>query len=301
MLTRNQVFDTLAKTLRGIVDDGGMPAQKSVISEVYQMETSTKAYEDYQEYSGPPYIGEKDEGEGMTVLEMLRGYGTRIQMRTYAAEITATEETIDDCQYGDVIRCARYLKEAADNTRELDGAMTFGRAFNTDYVMGDHQPLCSATHTLPDGRTWSNVMATPEAPSYRALNIARASVRLFPTHSGIRSGLRLTKIVHPPEQDNAWDAILLSTLAPYAGNFNEINVIREKDSSLRHVSMLQLVNTSTNWFGMTNNSVGIKWFTRKALRSGTEIDERRGRLTYWIKERRGRGPVDARCVYGCNS
>jgi len=298
MITRNAVFDTLTKSLDGIVDDRDMPSTPSVLKELYQMSSTDQAYIDLQEYAGPPYIGAKEEGEGMTVLDMQRGYGTRIWMRTYGAEMTATQETIEDGKYEEVIQCARYLREAADNTRELDGALLLGRAWNTDYLIGDGQPMCSASHTLPDGRTWSNQASTTEAPSYRALNVARASVRLYPNHAGIRSGLRLEKIFHPPEQDGAWDAILLSPMAPYAGNVTEINIVREKDSRLRHVSVLQLVNTSTNWFGSTNNPVGLKWYTRVALQSGTEVDKRRGRITYWIRERRGHGPVDPRCIYG---
>ncbi len=299
MLNRNLIYDTLQKTLRGIVDDSDSDYKsRSVIGQLYDEETSEKAYEDYQEFAGPPYISEKGEGAVVSTVEMLRGYGTRIWMRTFGAKMVATEEAIDDGLYQDIIRCARYLRDAADNTRELDAAMTFGRAFNTDYTMGDGQPLCSASHTLADGRTWSNLMSTPYAPSYQALNIARASVKLFPNHAGIRSARRILKIVHPVEQDTAWDAILLSNLAPYAGNTSEINVVRVKDGGITHIGVPQLLNTSTNWFALTDNPVGIKWFTRKKLSSTTKTDEEVGTVTYIIKERRGRGPVDARKVFG---
>ena len=301
-MTRAQLFDTLQKTLRGIIDDTSDGYKsRSVLGELYQMETSDRAFEDYQEYAGPPYISEKPEMAVVSTVEMSRGYGTRIWMRTFGARMFASEEALDDCMYEDVVRGGRYLKEAAENTRELDGAMTFGRAFNTDYTMGDGQPLCSASHTLPDGRTWSNLMSTPEAPSYRSLMIARASVMLYPNHAGIRAPRRLEKIVHPVEQTGAWDAILNSQLAPYAGNTAEINVVKLKDGGLRHLGVPQLLNTSTNWFGLTDNPVGLKWFTRKPLTPYSKTDFEEGTLTFAIKERRGRGPVDARCIFGVAS
>jgi hypothetical protein len=299
-VTTALLADTLERTLRGIISDEDERRQKSVIPKLYDEETSTKAWEDYQEYAGPAYISEKKETEAVDLVRMYRGYSTRIWMRTFAAKMQITAEAEEDCLYPEAIRLAQFLREAAFNTRELDAALTFGRAFNTDYPMGDGEPLCSASHLLADGRTWSNVMATPAMPGYHALMAARSIVKMFPNHAGVRSPRSIELIAHPVEQDGAWDAVLNSQLAPYAGNMAEINVVKLKDSGIKHLAIPQLMNTDTDWFCLTDHPIGIKWFTRTKLSSWTRRDNDPGGMTYGIRERHGRAPVDARKILGVN-
>src|SRR5689334_4682382 len=97
--------------------------------------------------------------------------------------------------------------------------------FNTSFVGGDGLPLASASHTLPQGGTFSNTLAVPQSPSVAAVIVATTQAKKLPGHDGITEGYEPKCIGCPVDQWAAWSVILNSTHKPEPGEFNATNVV----------------------------------------------------------------------------
>jgi hypothetical protein len=289
------IAQSLKETLNLIIDDktDGLES-KLVMSKYCEVMSMSDHYEDDLEMSGPGLASEKPEGAEIALGTLREGALTR-----YYARII-TEEAMEDAKYDKVLQAARRLKRSMMKTIDYDAANILQRAFNSSYVGGDGQPLCSSSHTLPDGGTWSNQLATPFSPSRAAVIIATSQIRKYPGHDGSIEGYEPRKVICPTEQWAVWRGIVGSTHAPEAGEFNEINVVNS-DLSLEVVPVKYWTNTTTNWLILTDADNGLNFRYRRHPRSRTWVDNDNEQMKYAISARWARGWSDARAVLGSNA
>jgi hypothetical protein len=295
------IANTLKDTLETIIDDKTDGYASGLLMKKWLEETTMKdAYEDDLEMGGPGLASEKAEGTEIPLGTLREGYITRYNARTFALKLIVTEEAMEDCKYDKVIQAAKRLKRAMYKTIDIDATNILVRMFNSSYVGGDGQPLCSSSHTLPHGGTFSNQLATPMSPSRMAVIIASTQAQLLPGHDGITEGYELKRVVCPVNQWAVWRGIVGSTHAPEAGNFNEINVVNS-DLSLEVVPVKYWTNTTTNWAIFTDCENGVNMRFRRKPRSKTWVDNDNEQMKYAISARWARGWSDPRCVIGSNS
>lgn len=283
----------LKKTLDAVIDDDTDGAQAKAEEELAYFETSdmSDAYDDDAEWGGPGLASEVAEGAEISMGDIFEGASTRYLARKFGLRLRATEEALEDNKYDKVINCAGRLKRALWKTVCVDAGNMWNRAFDTSYVGGDGQPLGSASHTLPAGGTYSNIMATPMSPSRAAAIVAYNQVGVFPGHDGVVEGYTLEGIVCPFGQGLTWKGILNSEKVPESNN-NEINVV--KDFGLK-VYPLRFWNASdTNWAAVTDAKDSLKWKWRRRPRSKSWVTNERDAMNYSITGRWARGWSDAR-------
>lgn len=288
----------LKKTLSGIVSDKEDGMDGNMVARQYmKVESMSDAYEDYTSYAGPGLASEKPEGVEIATGEMYVGPQVRIFARTFGIRLLVTEEAIEDCKYPEVIKAAKMCKRAIYNTLNVDATSVLVRAWDANYVGADGQPLCSTTHTLPSGGSYSNTFAVPMSPSRTALIAMKSAIRKLPGLDGIvQQYLQLEKIVCPVEQESTWEMILGSTMAPEPGNFAAINVV--KKWGLTVYANPYWDNTTTNWLGFTNAEDKVLFKQRRKPRGQTWVDEAAGIMQYSCTDRHGLGWTDPRAVYG---
>lgn len=295
------IANSLKLTLNNIVDDDSDGYASKLIMRKYCEEMSMKDnYEDDLEMGGPGLASEKPEGSEIPLGTLREGYITRYNARTFALKLIITEEAIEDAKYDKVLMAARRLKRAMYKTIDIDAAAMLMRMFNTAYVGGDGVCLGSASHTLPHGGTWSNILATPFSPSRGAVIIATSQIRKYPGHDGITEGYEPKRVLCPTEQWATWRGIVGSTHAPEAGEFNEINVVNS-DLGLEVVPVKYWTNSTTNWAIQTDAENGLNFRFRRQPRSRTWVDNDSEQMKYGISARWSRGWSDARSILGSNA
>jgi hypothetical protein len=293
--------NSLKETLQDIIDDttDGI-GQNLIMSKCFDEDTMKDQFVDDQEYSGPGLAVEKPEGLEMSVGTIKEGITTRYLARTFALRLMVTEEAIEDVKYDRAINAQMRLKRAFFKTVEIDGAMVFARATNTSFVGGDNVPLASASHTLPQGGTFSNTLATPQSPSVAAVIVATTQMRKYPGHDGIVEGVEPVCVVHPVDQWASWEVTLRSTHKPDAGEFNAINVANSSlDIDLVPNKYWQ--NTTTNWCMRTSAEFGLRWFWRRKLRATTWVTNEQLIVNSAVSGRWTRGHSDARGILFSNA
>jgi len=256
-------------------------------------------YEDDLETGGPGLAAEKPEGSEIETGTIREGILTRYTARTFGLKLIITEEAIEDRKYPKVINAARRLKRAMWKTIDIDATNMLVRATNTAYTGGDNVPLASATHSLPSGGTFSNIMATPMSPSRAAVIIATSAIRKYPGHDGITEGYAPKTVVCPTEQWAVWEGLIKSTHAPEAGQFNEINVVNTLGITV--VPNQYWSNTTTNWGMITDADNGLNFRYRRRPRSKSWVDNDQGLMKYGIDARWSRGWSDARTIFFVNA
>lgn len=296
------IFAALKNTLKKIITDDSDGYESSLVMKRWIKEmTMEDHYEDDWEIAGPALASEKTEGAEIPTGTITPHYITRYLSRTFGLKLIVTEEAIEDNKYDKVIDAARRLKRSMFKTVDIDATLIFVRMFNTAYAGGDGQPLCSASHPIANGETFSNLMATPLSPSRLAVIAARSQIMKYPDHSGQVEGYDVEKVVCPVEQWAVWEGLVMSTKAPEPGQFNEINVVNNMFDKADVVPIKYWGNTTTNWAILTDCEDKINWRWRRRPRSRTWVDNDQELMKYGITARWGRGWSDPRCILGVNA
>jgi hypothetical protein len=297
VIYQSTVASNLKEVLDQIVDDkmDGLEEQLQ-IKQYFDVSGMKDAYEDDLEMGGPALASEKTEGAEMTLGSLKEGVITRYIARTFGMKMIISDEAKEDSKYPEVINLFKRLKLSLYLTADYDGAAVPARGWNSSYVGADGVSLFNSAHTLPNGGTWSNTMATPMSPSVQAVIVAKAVVAKYTGHNGLIMGQDLEKVCFPSEQWGVWEGITGSDKRPDLGNFAEINVV--KPLRLQCVEIKRWTNTTTNYFFKTNAPNGLRWKWRRRPRLKTWLDNDQEVEKAGISARWDRRWTDPRGVFG---
>lgn len=291
------VATNLLPILSDIIDDKSDGIEGGLVMKRYFEESSmSKAYDIDLEMGGTGLASEKPEGSELAIGNIFEGKQTTYYARTFGLKFIVTDEAKEDSQYPEVLKLARRGKRAMYKTVEYDAAAVLSRGWNSSFVGGDGVSLFSASHTLPNGGTFSNNMATPMTPSRQAVSVARAQAQHLVGHDGLIEGYTLKKVLFPSEQYFVWQGICESEYAPDPGIFNEINVV--KRMALEPVEVKYWTSTTTNSIFLTDAENGLKWKWRKRPFQKTWLDSDAGVEKFGFYARWVRLWSDARCAIG---
>ena len=259
-VTTATIYAELKPTLDSIVTDksDGLEA-KAIMPKLYKQSSQTDLYDDDAEIAWTGgYAAEKEQGANIVLGAIKQGGTTRYLLRTFARSLRVTEEAQKFNKYPEAIDAAARLKRVLWQTVDFDATGMFIHGFDTGYVPGpDGLPLYSASHTLVDGGTFSN-LGSALTPSKMAVALHRTQAMKMPGHDGLPGGVDLMKVTFPVDQWDTWSGLTNSTHDPSAGAFNEINVINH-DMNLERVPNKYWRNTTTNYAYITDAENGFKW------------------------------------------
>lgn len=293
------IADTLKLTLRKTIDDSTASVTKDLVySQWMDVGSMDDNFVDDLETGGPGLAAEKPEGQEIVAGTIREGVLTRYMSRTFGLKLLISEEAIEDCKYPQIIKGGARLPRALYKTVEFDTTNMLARATNTAFVIGDGLPLASASHTLPDGGTFSNLL-TPLSPSRIAMAQARTQMQQAPGHDSIIEGYEPKTLVCPFGQWYVWQGIMMSDKAMEPGAFNEINVVKQMDMKLVPNKYWQ--NTTTNWAVISDADNGLNFLWRRKPRQDSWVDKDQGIMKYGITARWSRGCSDPRAIFFSNS
>lgn len=291
----SQIAAGLKSTLDNIITDDNEVKDELDYDDWMEVHSMEDAFVDDQEYGGLGLVREFGEGAEIPVAGIDEGFTKRYIARKFGLRMIVTEEAMDDNKYPKIISAAARLRRAYWMGVQYDCTQILTRAQNSAYVGGDNVTLWSSAHTLPGGGTWSNVMATPYAPSVAALSAARTQVAHYPSQDGTLAAAKITDVVFPSDQWAAWMGVLTSTMNPVPGNMSETNVFRNKVEPIE-ARFWQSTTTQSMFKTNIKNGIQIKW--RKRLSQRSWVENSNAQFHYGVTGRWSTGWSDARSVLG---
>lgn len=229
-------------------------------TDLFDVTTSTQAYEEQVEHTSFGLAPQKPEGEGTIYDSNTQGYVSRYQNIAYSLGYIVTLEELQDNLYKAVsMSRAESLAFSMTQTRENVGANIYNRAFNATFVGGDGSEMIANDHPSLAGN-WSNILAVGADISEAAIEDLAIQIMQATNSRGLKISLKPTRLIVPPALHFETCRILDSTLQNDSAN-NAINALRAK-GTISAVSVNHYLTDSNAWFMRTNAPTGLQWFDR---------------------------------------
>ena len=238
--------------------------------------------------------------DGMPVTYQSGGvlFIQRYVYRVYGLAFALTKVLVED---GDHIRIgqtyARHLAQSLIETKETLGANILNRAFNSSYTGGDGVELCSTSHPIANGSTFSNKLATAANLSQTSLEQLLVQIRNAVDNNGKRIRLTPKKLVVGPSNVFQAEVLLKSVLRAGTAN-NDINPVKSMGLLDGGQANLSRITSTTAWWVQTDAPEGLKLAMRRGLEKSMEGDFETDSMRYKSTERYNFGWTDPRGVFG---
>ncbi len=266
-------------------------------TDLFDVDTSDKAYEEEVEISGFGLAPVKNEGTAIVYDQEQQGAVTRYTHVAYALGYIVTYEELRDDLYEIVSkRRAQQLAFSMRQTKENIGANVYNRAFNAAYTGGDGATMISTTHPTLTGNQ-SNQLTTAADISETAIEDLLIQIGLTTNSRGMRISV-LAQTLHAPYQ-LMFEAnrILKSVLQNDTAN-NAVNVLKATNAIPRGIKTSHYFSSATAWFIRTNVPRGLIWFDREKISFDQDNDFDTKNAKAACYERYSAGWSDWRGVFG---
>jgi hypothetical protein len=267
-------------------------------TEIYETETSDRAFEEEVMLAGFGNAATKSEGAGVTFDTANEVYTSRYTMETIALAFALTEEAMEDNLYDQLgRRYTRALARSMAHTKQVKAAATLNNAFDSSFTGGDGLELCSTAHVLGGGGTFRNEPSTAADLNETSLENALIDISNFVDERNMIVALRGMKLIVPPALQFVADRLLESTLRPGSAD-NDVNAIKNMGMLPDGYTINHFLTDTDAFFIKTDAPNGFKYFERTPLSTSMEADFDTGNMRYKARERYAFGFSDPRCVFG---
>jgi len=268
-----------------------------VYSQVFEVGTSDKAYEEDQEISGFGLSPVKPEGGSVSYDDPVNGYLKRYTNVTYGLGFIVTEEAVEDNQYkAQAEKRVKALRRSMRHTKETVHANVLNRATDTNYAGGDGLPLLSTAHVTANG-TQSNKLATAADLSEAALEDIFIQIMNATDTRGLRISLKPRQLLVPANLVFEATRIVKSDLQNDTAN-NAINAIKSMGILPQGIASWTFLTDTDQWFVLTDAPEGLKSLQRRELALEKDSDFETGNFKHKATERYSCGWTDWRAVFG---
>ena len=169
-----------------------------IYPDIFDVEETDEPVMEATEYGGPGTMSYKAENDRIIFDSIVQGGTKRWSAGTWATGIEISLEAAEDTKYRAIRTAASSLGRAAKLTPEYLTAQYLDRAFNTSYIAtNDNLPICSASHVVPKGGTYSNLLANAFSLSEVALEQIYQNLATIPGPDGMITPLRPVKLIVP--------------------------------------------------------------------------------------------------------
>jgi hypothetical protein len=232
--------------------------------ELFEAETSDKAYEEDVEITGFGLAPVKPEGTAIVYDTETQGAVSRYTNVAYALGYIVTYEELRDDLYEVVSkRRAQALAFSMRQTKENVGANVYNNAFNSTYTGGDGVSLINTAHPTLAGNQ-SNQLTTAADLSEAAIEDLVIQIMQTQNNRGLRIS-NLPQSLHVPPQ--LWfesNRVLKSILQNDTAN-NAINVLRATNAIPKGIKVNHYFSSATAWFIRTNIPRSMQYFVREKI------------------------------------
>ena len=267
-------------------------------TEIFETETSDRAFEEEVMLSGFGNAQTKSEGAGVAFDDANEVYTSRYTMETISLAFALTEEAMEDNLYDQLgRRYTRALARSMSHTKQVKAAAVLNNAFDSSFAGGDGKELCATDHPLGGGGTFRNEPSTAADLNETSLENALIDISQFVDERNMIVALRGMKLIVPPALQFVADRLLESTLRVGTSD-NDLNAIKNRGMIPDGYTINHFLTDTDAFFLKTDAPNGFKYFERIPLSTSMEADFDTGNMRYKARERYAFGFSDPRCVFG---
>jgi hypothetical protein len=251
-------------------------------SEIFDTESSDRAFEEEVMLSGFGNASVKPEGQGVSFDDAQETFTARYTNETIALAFAITEEAIEDNLYDRLAsRYTKALARSMANTKQVKAAAVLNNAFNAAFAGGDGVELCSAVHPTLSG-TFRNELATSADLNETSLEQSLIDIAAFTDERGLKIAARGMKMIIPSELQFTADRLMKSEGRTGTADNVVNHYLTDPDA----------------FFIKTDVPNGLKHFVRSPIKTSMEGDFDTGNVRYKARERYVFGFSDPRGIFG---
>lgn len=276
---------------------GDYPQYPGQWTEIFDRHTSDKAVEiDVQvKLLGLAQI--KAEGASIAYDSMGQRYVTNYYHRYVGIGFIITRQAMKDNLYKSSFPLqAKALRNSMSQTKETLGAAVLNNGFDTNFPIGDGQPVFSVSHPI-DGGVVANTFAVQADLNETSLEDAINGVQSFLDQAGLKIMIHQKKMIVPTQLQWTANRLLNSQFRTDTAN-NDISATYNVQAVPEGYRVNRYLTDTSAWFLMTDATSGFKFYEREALETDIYQDFDTDNLKAKAVERYSFGVSDFRGGWG---
>ncbi len=269
-------------------------------NEIFDSESSDRAFEEEVMLSGFANASVKPEGQGITFDQAQETFTARYTNETIALAFAITEEAIEDNLYDRLAsRYTKALARSMASTKNIKGAAVLNNGFTAAYAGGDGKALFDTEHPTLAG-SFSNELTTPAELNETSLEEALINISAFTDERGLKIAAQGVKMIIPSALQFTAERLMKSEGRTGTAD-NDINAIKSMGMVPQGYAVNHYLTASKKWFIKTDVPNGMKHFERAPITTKMEGDFDTGNVRYKARERYVFGFSDPRGAFGSNA
>lgn len=272
-----------------------------IYPQLYNTDTSKKAYEVDVQMEGLGLVTEKTEGDDITFDSRRQGFAPKYIHTPYAKGFIVTREAMDDELYGQLKSGAKALARTFAVSKEVRTHVLFNTAFSASSAMvgGDGLSMINTAHINgPSGGTYSNRLAIDADFAEASLEDMLKLIMRAKDPRGLVIKLRALKLIGHTDLTFDFQRVMKSALQNDTAN-NATNAVKDLSSVSGGFVNSPFIDANTRaWFIKTDADDGLKFYQRTALEFDQDTSFTNGNIRFKGYERYTTGYSDPRGVYG---
>tara|TARA_R110002124_G_scaffold236794_1_gene402005 strand:+ start:720 stop:1628 length:909 start_codon:yes stop_codon:yes gene_type:complete len=266
-------------------------------AEIFDTETSDRAFEEEVMLSGFGSAAVKAEGQGVTFDSANETFTARYTNETIALAFSITEEAIEDNLYDRLAsRYTKALARSMANTKQTKAANVLNNAFSSSFAGGDGKELCATDHPIVAG-TFKNELSTAADLNETSLEQSLIDIAAFTDERGLKIAARGVKMIIPSALQFTAERLMKSAGRTGTAD-NDINAVASKGMVPQGYVVNHYLTDTDAFFIKTDVPNGLKMFVRSPIKTAMEGDFTTGNVRYKARERYSFGFSDPRGIFG---
>ena len=269
-------------------------------AEIFDTETSDRAFEEEVMLSGFANAAVKPEGQGVTFDDAQETFTARYTNETIALAFAITEEAIEDNLYDRLAsRYTKALARSMANTKQVKAAAVLNNGFNATFAGGDGKALFAADHPTLAG-SFSNELSTPAELNETSLEQSLIDIAAFTDERGLKIAAQGTKLIIPSALQFTAERLMKSTGRVGTAD-NDINALASMGMIPQGYAVNHYLTSTKKFYIKTDVPNGLKHFVRSPIKTTMEGDFDTGNVRYKARERYVFGFSDPRGMFASDA
>ena len=269
-------------------------------AEIFDTETSDRAFEEEVMLSGFANAAVKPEGQGVTFDDAQETFTARYTNETIALAFAITEEAIEDNLYDRLAsRYTKALARSMANTKQVKAAAVLNNGFNASFAGGDGKALFATDHPTLAG-SFSNELSTPAELNETSLEQSLIDIAAFTDERGLKIAAQGVKLIVPSALQFTAERLMKSQGRTGTAD-NDINALASMGMIPQGYVINHYLTSTKKFYIKTDVPNGLKHFVRSPIKTSMEGDFDTGNVRYKARERYVFGFSDPRGIFGSDA
>jgi hypothetical protein len=180
-------------------------AKPALAKKILGSETTSRSIKQFSQMVGVGLPSKVEEGADTPTDVMVQGYNKTFKPSKFGLGIAASQELVEDDEFGIVSKRAALLADSIYQARETQAASVFNNGFDgTNYSGPDSKALFASDHPLVKaGGTQNNILSTAADLDVTSLELALTDWELLKDHRGFYQRNPLPKVLVAAQ--NRWN------------------------------------------------------------------------------------------------